>query len=65
LSIEASCDFLRFGFSSTTVKSSGSSDFKNTTNTFGFGANTPAMGIDEDDGPTFSNFFNVGLVFKF
>jgi len=57
LSIEASCDFLRLGFQSATVKNASNSDNKSTVNSFGFGVNSLPFES--------SSMFEVGLTFKF
>ena len=42
-SIEASCDFLRLGFTSTTIKDLDDNDNKDVTNNFGFGVNSSPL----------------------
>jgi len=63
LSIEASCDFLRLGFTSNTLKDVDNKDNKMTTTHFGLGLNatnpaSDSLGVE-------SPLFRVGLVFKF
>ena len=65
LNIEASCDFLRFGFDSYTTKSASNKDNKTTVNTFGFGVNSTTSSIDDDGDMYFSDYLRVGILFKF
>ena len=63
LNIEASCDFLRFGFQSMTVKDADNSSNKTTTNNFGFGVNS--LGFNALPIGGFSDMIKIGLTFKF
>jgi len=65
LSIEASCDFLRLGFSATTITDSDDSNYKDITTNFGLGVNSQTVSLSKYGGASFSNYFNVGLIFKF
>ena len=63
LSIEASGDFFRLGFTLHTQKDANNKDYKQTTNNFGFGVN--AINPVSDLNDVSSSLFRVGLVFKF
>ena len=66
LSIEASCDFLRFGFQSVIIKDSEDSKDKETYNHFGLGVNT--MGFNAlhlDEYLELSSMVKIGVIFKF
>ena len=63
LDIEASCDFLRFGFQTVIVKSSANSDNKNISNNFGFGINSSFQDF-HGTGSTPPDW-KVGVVFRF
>ena len=64
LSLEASADLLRLGFSSVTETNAGNSNLKDRVNLFGFGVNTSNLIIDGDNFGN-SSLFRVGLVFRF
>ena len=59
LSLEASCEFLRLGFDYTVIKSKDNSDYKDITNSFGFGVNTGSYSFLS------SSILNIGLILKF
>ena len=65
LDLEASFDFLRFGFSSVTEKDASNSDNKTTDTHFGFGVNCPYDPTGMSIGGLFTGILRVGLVFKF
>jgi len=66
LSIEASCDLLRFGFSSTTIKDLTNSNDKITFTDFGFGVNSASVRYDLiSDEFSSSNIWRIGVIFKF
>ncbi len=62
IDIEASSDFLRFGFASITETDLDDSDYKNTTNQFGIGVNAYSL---NPSGQFDAPLFKVGLNFKF
>ena len=57
LCLEMSCDFLRWGFLSSTVKDADDYGLKITTNSFGFGVNSGTLSV--------ISILNLGLIFKF
>jgi len=66
LNIEASCDFLSFGFQSIIEKDKDDATYKYIENYFGFGVNSLGfnmLGLDEYLG--ISNMIKIGIVFKF
>ena len=71
LSVEMSCDFLRLGFNSLTVKDADDSNYKTTVNAFGLGVNSfPTFDILEsvfidDFNPLRTSPITVGVIFKF
>ena len=65
LSIEAACNFLRFGFQSATTKDADNSNEKTTVNILGFGVNSSTISLDNSGDMSFSNPLTIGLVFRF
>ena len=61
LGIDVACNFLRFGFDSTTEKSASNKDNKDTINTLGFGVNSPAYSLNG----FLSDYINVSIIYKF
>ena len=61
VSLEASCDFLRFGFQSLTQKDADNSSNKVTVNSLGFGVNSFGFNTLPFES---SSMFKIGLVFK-
>jgi hypothetical protein len=64
LSIEAICDFLSFGFQTTSVKDKEDSSLKATTYNVGFGVNSNAINLSSYN-ITMSNTLKVGIIYKF
>ena len=65
LSIEAACNFLRFGFQSATTKIGNNSNNKETVTTLGLGVNSSTINVDYGGDISLSNPLSVGIVFRF
>ena len=65
LSIEAACNFLRFGFQSATTKDANNSNDKETVTTLGLGVNSSTISVDYGGDISLSNPLTIGLVFRF